>query len=229
MKLLLLEDETVLQESIEEFLISKGYSVDSFDNSNDAFNAIFSKNYDLLLLDVNIPGEWNGFALSKELVDKEKNIPTIFVTSLSSADAMLRGYATGCCDYIKKPFDLVELQLRVQYALKASYFNTSSDLVELCTDYSYNTINYSLIHKGEEVSLSKNEHKFIEILAQNRDSTVSNEQICYHVWYRDESINTLRALVHRIREKVDISLIKNIKGIGYITYSAKGSDMEFAI
>lgn len=89
MRLLLLEDETVLQESIEEFLVSKGYNVDSYDNSDDAFDAIFSKNYDLLLLDVNVPGEWDGFSLRKELADEDKNIPTIFVTSMSSADAML--------------------------------------------------------------------------------------------------------------------------------------------
>ncbi|MDQ7067838.1 MAG: response regulator [Sulfurimonas sp.] len=72
MKLLLLEDETVLQESIEEFLTAKGYSVDTFENSDDAFDAIFSKHYDLLLLDVNVPGEWDGFALRKNSRMKEK-------------------------------------------------------------------------------------------------------------------------------------------------------------
>ncbi|HFS67256.1 MAG TPA: response regulator [Flavobacteriia bacterium] len=119
MNILLLEDETILKESIEEFLISKSYSIDSFENSNDAFDAIFSKEYDLLLLDVNVPGDFDGFSLRKELSDENKNIPTIFVTSMSSADAMLQGYANGCCDYIKKPFDLIELLLRVQQALKS--------------------------------------------------------------------------------------------------------------
>ncbi|MBL1244549.1 MAG: response regulator transcription factor [Sulfurimonas sp.] len=215
MKLLLLEDETVLQESIEEFLISKGYSVDSFDNSNDAFNAIFSKNYDLLLLDVNIPGEWNGFALSKELVNKEKNIPTIFVTSLSSADAMLRGYATGCCDYIKKPFDLVELQLRVQYALKASYFNTSSNLVELCTDYSYNIINYSLIHKGEEISLSKTERELLKLFVMHKNQIVSLDMLYEEIWKNNIEATNARVQINNLRRKLPKNLIKNIYGLGY--------------
>ncbi|SFV60980.1 Two-component system response regulator [hydrothermal vent metagenome] len=215
MKLLLLEDEIVLQESIEEFLIAKGYSVDSFDNSNDAFDAIFSKNYDLLLLDVNIPGEWDGFALRKELADENKNIPTIFVTSLSSADAMLRGYATGCCDYIKKPFDLVELQLRVQHALKASCFNTASDLIELCPDYYYNTINYSLMHEEKEVSLSKTERELLKLFVVHKNQIVSLGMIYEEIWENNIEASNARVQINNLRRKLPKDLIKNIYGLGY--------------
>ncbi|MDF1882679.1 response regulator transcription factor [Sulfurimonas sp. SAG-AH-194-C21] len=215
MKLLLLEDELILQESIEEFLIAKGYSVDSFDNSNDAFNAIFSKNYDLLLLDVNVPGEWDGFALRKELANENKNIPTIFVTSMSSADAMLRGYATGCCDYIKKPFDLVELLLRVQHALKANCFKTDNDNIELCEDYFYNTLNYTLIHKGKEVPLSKTEKEILQLFVIHKNQIVSLDMLYEDIWENNIEATNARVQINNLRRKLPKDLITNIYGLGY--------------
>ena len=215
MKLLLLEDETVLQESIEEFLTAKGYNVDSFDNSNDAFDTIFSKNYDLLLLDVNVPGEWDGFALRKELADENKNIPTIFVTSMSSADAMLQGYATGCCDYIKKPFDLVELLLRVQHALKSNCFNTDSNSIELCPDYSYDTINYTLFHKEKEVPLSKTEREILKLFVVHKNQIVSLAMLYEEIWENNIEATNARVQINNLRRKLPKGLIKNVYGLGY--------------
>jgi len=214
-KILLLEDEIVLQESIEEFLVAKGYSVDSFDNSDDAFDAIFSKHYDLLLLDVNVPGEFDGFALRKELADEDKNIPTIFVTSMSSADAMLRGYATGCCDYIKKPFDLIELLLRVQHALKANCFNTESDTIELCDKYTYNTINYSLSHNGKEIPLSKTERELLKLFIVNKNQIVSLDMLYDEIWENNIEAANARVQINNLRRKLPKGLIKNIYGLGY--------------
>lgn len=215
MKILLLEDELMLQESIEEFLISKNYSVDSFENSNDAFNAIFSKHYDLLLLDVNVPGEWDGFSLRKELADENKNIPTIFVTSMSSADAMLRGYATGCCDYIKKPFDLVELLLRVQHALKTNCFKTDKDYIDLAEDYQYNVIDYSLMHKTKEVALSKTEKEILNLFVVHRKQIVSLDMLYEEIWENSIEPTNARVQINNLRRKLPKDLIKNVYGLGY--------------
>jgi len=215
MKILLLEDELILQESIEEFLVSKNYSVDSFDNSDDAFDAIFSKNYDLLLLDVNIPGEWDGFSLRKELANENKNIPTIFVTSMSSADAMLRGYATGCCDYIKKPFDLVELFLRVQHALKTNCFKTEDNFIELCENYKYDTTTYSLVNKNKEVSLSKTEKEILNLFIVNRNQIVSLDILYEEIWENNIEASNARVQINNLRRKLPKDLIKNIYGLGY--------------
>ncbi|WP_434658526.1 response regulator transcription factor [Sulfurimonas sp. NW9] len=182
MKILLLEDETILKESIEEFLSSKDYTVDSFENSSDAFDAIFCKEYDLLLLDVNVPGEFDGFSLRKELGDEGKNIPTIFVTSMSSADAMLQGYANGCCDYIKKPFDLIELQLRVQHALKSNCFKTDSDMLQLPCDYRYDVNNRKLIGISGEIQLSKTENDILTLFIKHRNQIVTFEMLYEEIW-----------------------------------------------
>lgn len=215
MKILLLEDEFILQESIEEFLISKNYDVDSFDNSDDAFDAIFSKNYDLLLLDVNIPGEWDGFSLRKELANENKNIPTIFVTSMSSADAMLRGYATGCCDYIKKPFDLVELLLRVQHALKTNCFKTDSDFIELYQDYNYNVTTYALTHNSKEVSLSKTEKEILNLFVINRNQIISLDMLYEEIWENNIEATNARVQINNLRRKLPKDLIRNVYGLGY--------------
>ncbi len=79
---------------------------------------------------------------------------------------------------------------------------------------------HRLYKDNQEVKLSKNALKFIEILAKNRNSSVSNEQICYHIWGENRSDNTIRALLHRIREAVDENLIYNVKGLGYMISSS---------
>jgi len=215
MKILLLEDELILQESIEEFLISKDYAVDSFGNSDDAFDAVFSKNYDLLLLDVNIPGEWDGFSLRKELADEGKNIPTIFVTSLSSADAMLRGYATGCCDYIKKPFNLIELLLRVKHALKTNCFKMENNFINLSKDYKYNVTSYALTHNTKEISLSKTEKEILNLFVINRNQVVSLNMLYEEIWENNIEATNARVQINNLRRKLPKDLIKNIYGLGY--------------
>lgn len=215
MNILLLEDETILKESIEEFLTAKEYTVDSYENSNDAFDAIFSKEYDLLLLDVNVPGKYDGFSLRKELCDEGKNIPTIFVTSMSSADAMLQGYAHGCCDYIKKPFDLIELQLRVQHALKSNCFKSERDILELPCEYKYDIINRVLINKSGQIQLSKTENKILTLFIKYRNQVVSFEMLYEQIWDNDVEAANARVQINNLRRKLPKDVIKNIYGIGY--------------
>ncbi len=215
MKILLLEDETILKESIEEFLSSKNYKVDSYENSSDAFDAIFSKDYDLLLLDVNVPGEFDGFSLRKELGNEGKNIPTIFVTSMSSADAMLQGYANGCCDYIKKPFDLIELQLRVQHALKSNCFKAENDLLQLPCNYQYDVINRKLINESEQIQLSKTENEILNLFIKHRNQIVSFDMLYEQIWQNDVEAANARVQINNLRRKLPKDVIQNIYGIGY--------------
>lgn len=215
MRLLLLEDDIILKESIEEFLSSKNYTVDSFENSDDAYDAIFSLDYDLLLLDVNIPGSFNGFALRKMLADENVNIPTIFVTSMSSSDALIQGYAHGCCDYIKKPFDLTELMLRVQYALKANCFKTPDDTLCLPDEYRYNITTYELSHQGKTILLSKTEIEIFNLFLKNRNQVLTLETLYEKIWNNDVDPANARVQINNLRRKLPKDLIKNIYGIGY--------------
>lgn len=215
MRLLLLEDDTVLRESIEEFLVGQNYHVECFENSDDAFNSIFSVDYDLLLLDVNVPGFFDGFSLRKALSDEKKEIPTIFVTSLSSADALIQGYAHGCCDYIKKPFDLMELLLRVRHALKANCFLTSDEFINLCNDYRYNVTTHELTCNTKHIALTKTEVEILEHLILHRNSIVTLEVLYEKIWGNNVDGANARVQINNLRRKLPKNLIKNIYGIGY--------------
>ena len=215
MRLLILEDDAILKESIEEFLIAQNYTVDSFENGEDAFDAIFSVDYDLLLLDVNIPGSFNGFSLRKALEDENKNIPTIFVTSMSSADALIQGYAHGCCDYIKKPFDLTELLLRVRHALKSNCFKTQENFLILPDNYRYNVTTYELTCNTISVSLSKTESEILNLFIMNRNQILTLEMLYEKIWENNVDAANARVQINNLRRKLPKDLVKNIYGLGY--------------
>ncbi|MFA6144811.1 MAG: response regulator transcription factor [Sulfurimonas sp.] len=215
MRLLILEDDAILKESIEEFLIAQNYTVDSFENGEDAFDAIFSVDYDLLLLDVNIPGSFNGFSLRKALADENKNIPTIFVTSMSSADALIQGYAHGCCDYIKKPFDLTELLLRVRHALKSNCFKTQENFLILPDNYRYNVTTYELTCNTISVSLSKTESEILNLFIMNRNQILTLEMLYEKIWENNVDAANARVQINNLRRKLPKDLVKNIYGLGY--------------
>lgn len=215
MRLLLLEDDVILKDSIEEFLIAQNYTVDSFENSEDAFDAVFSIDYDLLLLDVNIPGTFNGFSLRRALADENKNIPTIFVTSMSSADALIQGYAHGCCDYIKKPFDLTELLLRVRHALKSNCFKTQENFLILPDNYRYNVTTYELTCNSIPISLSKTESEILNLFIMNRNRILTLEILYEKIWGNNVDAANARVQINNLRRKLPKNLIKNIYGLGY--------------
>ncbi len=143
MKILLLEDEYSLRKSVKELLEDCEYLVYDFSNGKDALEAIYENSYDLLLLDVNVP-QINGFELVDIIQKDNIDIPTIFMTSLSEIDNLERGYEKGCCDYVKKPFDLSELRLRVATALRRSTLNSSLNIMKLKYEYEYDTTSFKL-------------------------------------------------------------------------------------
>lgn len=216
MRLLLMEDELMLRESIEEYLCSLGYEVDCFESSDEAFDAIFSRKYDLLLFDVNVPGEWDGFSLLNELQKEQVNIPTIFVTSMSSSDAMLQGYDTGCCDYIKKPFDLIELKLRIQQALKSNCFQSPSSRIELAEGCWYDTVNMVLQRGGEKVNLSKTESEILELFLMHRKQVVEMDTLFERIWEGYVDPANARVQINNLKRKLPEGLIVNKRGVGYM-------------
>jgi DNA-binding response OmpR family regulator len=166
-------------------------------------------------LDVNVPGEWNGFSLRKELAKEDKNIPTIFVTSMSSADAMIQGYSHGCCDYIKKPFDLIELLLRVKHALKSNCFKTKDDYIQLSKDYQYNVTTFELTCKSKLIPISKRESEILNLFIINRNKVVTLDMLYEQIWENNVDSANVRVQVNNLRRKLPTNLIKNIYGLGY--------------
>jgi len=116
MKILLLEDDIILQEIIEEFLVERGYDVESFFDGEKALDAIGAGSYDMLLLDVNVPNI-DGFEILSYLREIGNTTPAIYITSLASIADLKKGFDLGADDYLKKPFELEELKALIKKAL----------------------------------------------------------------------------------------------------------------
>jgi len=216
MNILILEDEYILALSMKEFLLDCGYDVDCFRDAQSAYNNIFEKSYDLLLLDVNVIGKQNGFEMLEILRKDGVKIPAIFITSLTEIEDLTRGYSCGGCDYIRKPFDLMELKLRVEQAIKLHCFTTDNELIELPYGYNYDTKKMSLIYEDSIISLAKTESKILELLIKRRGSVVDCDMFLYEVW-EGEWVDpaNLRMQVRGLRKKLKKDFIKNIRGVGY--------------
>jgi|AGBJ01.1.fsa_nt_gi DNA-binding response OmpR family regulator len=215
MKILILEDERTLALSMREFLEDSGYEVECFAHSDDAYDAIYDQAYDLLLLDVKVPGEHNGFEMLEELRKDGNMTPAIFITSLTDIDDLSRGYECGACDYIRKPFDLAELKLRVEQVMKLQCFASSEACIDLPSGYRYDLKKMKLTFHSESVILSKTETKILELLIKKRGSVVSCEMFWEEVWGEWVDSANIRVQVGNLRKKLEKDFIKNIRGVGY--------------
>ena len=215
MKILILEDESILALSMREFLEDCGYEVNCFSHSEEAYDAIYETVYDLLLLDVKVPGEKNGFEML-ELLRKDGNkTPAIFITSLTDIDDLSRGYECGACDYIRKPFDLAELKLRVEQIIKLHCFSSTDESIELPFGYSYDVKKMKLTFENENIILAKTEAKILELLIKQRGNVVSYEMFWEEIWGEWIDPTNIRVQVGTLRKKLKHDFIKNIRGVGY--------------
>jgi len=214
MKILLLEDEYALRVSIEEFLDDLAFDVETFGNGDDAFDAACSQHYDLLLLDVNVPGP-SGFELLKTLRAEGVGTPAIFITARTQVADLEEGYKRGCCDYIRKPFDLTELQLRIEHALRSHYYK-NAETVTLAPDLLYDTKTMQLAYKDEPIVLSKTEKDILEVLLRHANQAVSMGMFQDEVWGEYVDPANIRVQINNLRKKLPADIIKNRRGVGYI-------------
>ena len=214
MKLLLLEDEYALRISVREFLEDIGYEVECFVDGEKAHDAIFENSYDVLLLDVNVP-ILSGFELLKSIRTEGVKTPAIFLTAMTDMENLKKGYKTGCCDYIRKPFDLEELEIRLSQVIKNFYFN-DDESVDLGKSAIYEVTKGKLFVDKEEVVLRKAEKELLELLIKHKKSVVSLEIFQDEVWGEYVEPATIRVQLKNLRQKLPEGIIQNRRGLGYI-------------
>ncbi|QOP45507.1 response regulator transcription factor [Sulfurimonas paralvinellae] len=214
MKILLLEDEYSLRISVEEFLTDIGYEVDGYMDGLEAYDAVYDKSYDILLLDVNVPSI-NGFEMLRKLREDGVSVPAIFLTSMTEMDDLKEGYKRGCCDYIRKPFDLEELELRIDQAL-ASHLKNDGSVVELGCSLTYDLKKSKLTQNEEEIVLRKTEKELLEVLIKNKNSIVSTQMFQDEVWGEYVEPATIRVQLNNLKKKLPEDIIQNRRGLGYI-------------
>ncbi|TLD97764.1 response regulator transcription factor [Helicobacter jaachi] len=216
-KILLLEDDFVLSEILLEFLQEQGYSVRLCDNAQDALECAYEQHFDLWVLDVKVP-QGSGFDVLKQLRAYGRETPAIFITSLDRIDDLQDGYQAGCDDYLKKPFELLELQYRISTLLKRSFSHTSNDCILLHNGLRFGIVSQLLYDKnGTVIPLTQKEILLLSLLLQHRGSYVSQEMIFSTLWaYEQEpSEMSLRAYVKNLRKILGKDSILNQRGRGY--------------
>lgn len=215
MKILLLEDDTLLNEIIIEFLEELKYEVFTTFDGQEALEAVYENKFDLLILDVNVPS-LNGFELLKELKSNSIEIPTIYITSLHTSQDMEDGFKAGADDYIKKPFHLSELKLRINNIKRLRHIEDSG-ILQLSEDISYDN-DEKILKVGETSSrLSKTESKVFEYFIKNKNKSISIEEISLNNWVYDEmpTATTIRTYIKNLRKILGKDTISTAKGIGY--------------
>lgn len=215
MKILLLEDDLILNEIIEEYLLSQNHQIITVFTGIKAQDLLYSQKFDLLLLDVNVP-ELNGFVLLKDLRQKGIYTPAIFLTSLNQVNDIEKGFNSGCDDYLKKPFELKELDLRINNMKRL--FNLESDeLIKISNDIYLDKKNLLIKKDRNQIHLTKKECEVLEYLINNSNKTVGIEELSLNIWaYEDAPISsTIRTYIKNLRRIIGDEYIINLRGVGY--------------
>lgn len=217
-KILVLEDEKMLNEMICEYLSLNSFECVGVYSYDEALSLAYEKSFDLWIFDVKIIGG-NGFELLKELRKMHKSTPCIFTTSLNSMDDLNKGFLSGCDDYLKKPFELAELLLRVKNLIKRNFSHKESNFENLGENLEFDIYEKRLLKNGIEVKLSKKELNLLALLLKKKNQFVSREEIYESIWEFDEipSEMSLRVYIRNLRKIFKDKIVSKSKiGYGYV-------------
>lgn len=206
MKILLLEDDQILCDSLKEFLELEGYEVDVAHRGPEVFDLTFTQTYDLYILDVNVP-EISGFDVLSSLRDAGDETPAIYITALTDINSISKGFEMGAEDYIKKPFDPEELVIRI----KRKYQN--EDVVFRINDIVYNPVTRVLQKEGKRIGLGDVQQNIFHTLITEQNRIVDSYTLMDFL--EQPSANALRVNLAKLKNKLGIE-IKNIRGKGYM-------------
>ncbi len=213
--ILLLEDDHQLSDTLNQFLSYKGYDVICAYDGVQAEELFYEKHIDLMLLDVKVP-YLSGFEFLKKIRSKRSSIPVIFITSLHSVEDVEKGFGLGCDDYIRKPFALKELLVRIESLLKRT-FGTYEQKVMLDDDISFDLQKMQLFVKNEKISLKTKELKLLALFLKHPNRLLKYEQIYEALWEYDEqpSSGALRTYIKTLRASIGKERIETVKNTGY--------------
>lgn len=215
LRILFLEDDPTLSDIIEEYLSEQGYDVTCVYDGEAALDMGYEKTFDLFLFDVKVPYH-NGFDVLRILRDARKQTPAIFMTSLGSIDDLSTAYDAGCDDYLKKPFELKELELRIKALIKRSA-PSLGETIAISDELLFDPRQGKLVRNGEEISLPRKEVKILKILLSHPNEVISSQTLIESAWdfQDDASEESLRTHIKNLRKHLGKAVILNLRGQGY--------------
>lgn len=214
MRILVVEDNDRLRKSLVDYMRDEGFATDSAEDGTEGLYKAMNWDYDLLLLDVMLPGIY-GWDLLRKVREAGKMMPVIMLTARDQVEDKVKGLNVGADDYLVKPFDMDELVARVRAALRRTGGSPNPELV--VGPIRLNTATKTTTFHGEDVELSSREYALMEMLMMHRDEVVSRDYIYEHFFdERDETMsNMLDVYIYKLRQKFSKEHIVTRRGLGY--------------
>ena len=215
MRVLLVEDDPMMGQAVKIAISQAGYAVDLIDSAEDAEAALDTTPYDLVVLDINLPGK-SGLEMVSELRKRRKDIPVLALTARDTTKQKVEGLNAGVDDYLVKPFDLEELLARMQ----ALFRRSQGRQTPLITNgaIALNPTSRTIEKNGKHVDLSAREFAILAILMENLGKVMNKQEIedKMYGWDIEIESNAVEVHISHLRKKLGNTLIKTIRGMGYI-------------
>lgn len=215
MRIILVEDDELLADGIRTGLRQDGYSVDWFGDGNHAAQALQTDQFDLMVLDLGLPGK-DGMQLLSQLRQEHRSLPVLILTARDSLEDRVAGLDAGADDYMIKPFDLEELNARVRALIRRDRGRSSTELVygDLVLDPAAHTAAW----QGTRLELTPKEYSLLYTLMDQSGKVVSRTRLQESIYGWDEDVdsNALEVHIHHLRKKLASKLIHTVRGVGYI-------------
>ena len=216
MKLLVVEDDLLLQRGLEKALIQEGYAVDIAGNLKSARHFLSSEEgfYSAILLDLGLP-DGNGLTLLKWLRESQKNLPVLIITARDALNDRIVGLDSGADDYLVKPFELAELYARLRAIIRRHCGQADNYLT--IADFILNLTNKTIAHSGDSLELTVREYAILSRLLLKYQQVVPRELLLQDLYSWQDSFgsNTLEVYIHRLRQKIGKDRIQTVRGLGY--------------
>ncbi|MDF7801594.1 response regulator transcription factor [Pontiellaceae bacterium B1224] len=218
MKLLIVEDDLKIAAFVQKGLKEQGYVVDACHNGDEGYDLAAGETYDVILLDIMLPGR-DGLSILRALREDKNTVPVILLTARSGLDERVEGLNLGADDYLPKPFFMEELIARIIAVSRRASGDQLSVIHQ--GNLQLNLITREVKHNGEVLELTSREFNLLELLMRSPGRVYSRTQLLEHVWGYDfdPQTNVVDVYIRRVRSKIDTpdstSLIETVRGVGY--------------
>ncbi|HTH93752.1 MAG TPA: response regulator transcription factor [Rhodocyclaceae bacterium] len=227
MRILVVEDDTLLADALTRCLTQAAYAVDLVRDGASANETLTTHAYDLVVLDVGLP-KIDGFEVLRRLRGRRSTVPVLLLTARDALEDRVHGLDLGADDYLTKPFDLPEFEARVRALLRRGHFATSTDLTH--GKLRFDIEGRRMFFGEQSVDLTARELALAELLLRRTGRVVSKEQMVDHLygWGDEVGSNAIEVYVHRLRKKLEFAdfNVRTVRGMGYLLDKAAVEDAQ---
>lgn len=215
MRIILVEDDELLGDTVKKGLSQAGFTVDWVQDGRDAEHAILSEHFDCIVLDLGLPKK-SGLEVLQKIRDESVTTPVLILTARDSVEDRVRGLDSGADDYLTKPFDLDEVGARIRALIRRS--SGRADASIHYRNVVLDPASHSVTVDGEVVNFPRREFALLQKLLENVGHVLSREQLMQSIYGWDEDVdsNTLEVHIHNLRKKLNATFIRTIRGVGYM-------------